>query len=233
MIGPAYPPHIHQCTLTGHDPVKVVYMCFPWTTSERRWTLQTWEHPTGAAVCKVLRLSNPLVADWLLSNSIKSSRLPLFPVSSINFDVLNLLRNTSDVPWWKDNPCSLHLSAVIILFQISVERQMAPSNSSCCALLTEAALKEIQNSLWGKKMIGPLKVDFVVNKRGKIYWGKVPKLHSNNTEFTIQVIAVSILIYSFTIKKRHLSCCSLFFPDWFVSSDKSTILIWFRNLGIS
>lgn len=131
--------------------LSVVHLCLPWTTSGRRWTLQTWEHPTGAAVCEVLRLSNPVIADWLLSNSIKSSRLPLFPVSSINFDVLNLLRNTSDVPWWKDNPCSLHLSAVIILFQISVERQKAASNSSLLCYFDRSCFKRNTEHFVGKK----------------------------------------------------------------------------------
>lgn len=162
---PALPTYISAPWLAM--TLSVVHLCLPWTTSGRRWTLQTWEHPSGAAVCEVLQLSNPVVADWLLSNSIKSSRLPLFPVSSINFDVSNLLRNTSDVPWWKDNPCSLHLSAVIILFQISVERQMAASNSSLLCSSDRSCFKRNREHFVGKKMIGPLKVDFVVNKRGK------------------------------------------------------------------
>lgn len=111
---------MHQCTLNGHVPV----------TGHHFRTLQTWEHPTGAELCEMLWLSNPVITDWLVSDSIKSPHSPLFPVSSINFDVLNLLKNISDVPWWKDNPCSLHLSAVIILFRISVERQKTSSNSS-------------------------------------------------------------------------------------------------------
>lgn len=84
--------------------------------------------------------------DWLLWNSIKCSRLPLAPVSNISLDVLNLLKNISDGPWWKGNPRSRHLSVLIILFQISVERHKAASNRSFLySLLMEAALKAIRN----------------------------------------------------------------------------------------
>lgn len=152
IVQPALPSYISAPWLAMTLPL--VYLCLPWTTSERRWTLQTWKHPTGVALCEVLRLNNPVVADWLLSNSIKSSRSPLFSVSSINFDVLNLLRNTSDVPRWKDNPCSLHLSAVIISFQISVERQKAASNSSLLCSFDRSCFKRNTEYFVGKKWLG-------------------------------------------------------------------------------
>lgn len=45
MMWSAFPPHVHQGTLTGHDPATDAPLGLPWTTFDRHQTLQTVNTP--------------------------------------------------------------------------------------------------------------------------------------------------------------------------------------------